>query len=241
MQHRPLSARGELQSQHPFFLSVHSPLGALSRLPRDLLSAAPDGASLRMEGSLFSMAERSAGIGLSQGDIASNRLETALGSYPLTPGSDWSPGWDPLDQEDIADDPPQHPNIWTDGSRDTVPGTKIEVGGAGTLVQQADVVFDNHHQGHLQDIGTDIDSKSRIFCSVPGATQTLQRAGFWRVILALQTLHPAHPGTDDKYVFQCAERLLRPGRFGVPLALTKDGDLAAHIQYMLRIRDCKYG
>ena len=57
-------------------------------------------------------------------------------------------------------DPPQHSNIWTHGSRDIVPRTKIEVAGAGTLVQQADVVFDNHHQGHLQDIGTEKDSKA---------------------------------------------------------------------------------
>ena len=187
---------------HPFFFGVSIPALVPIRFHPEFLSlscasiALNLGASLRLEGSLFLMAERSAGIGLSQGDIVRNRLETALGSYPLTPGSDWNPGWDPLDQEDIADDPPQHPKIWTDGSRDTVPGTKIEVAGAGALVQQAEVVFDHHHQGHLQDIGTEKDSKSRVCCSVPGAMQTVQRAGFWGVILALQTLHPAHPSTD---------------------------------------------
>ena len=51
------------------------------------------------------------------GDLASFQLEKCLGAYPVDCGGAWTPPeyWD---ADDIALEMPEHPNIWTDGSRE---------------------------------------------------------------------------------------------------------------------------
>ena len=60
-------------------------------------------------------------------DLASNNLEQAFGPYTVSSHSTWSPFWDQKD----ADDFPDHPNIWTDGSREPIPHLDVEIAGAG--------------------------------------------------------------------------------------------------------------
>ena len=54
---------------------------------------------------------------LSFGELASFHLESCLGAYPVDFGAAWTPPeyWD---ADDIALEIPDHPNIWTDGSRE---------------------------------------------------------------------------------------------------------------------------
>ena len=79
-------------------------------------------------------------------------LETALGAYPVHPGGSWRPGWDPEDISDLADDVPDHPNIWTDGSRDEDLDAMVGVAGAGAFVNDVPWVFDGRAWGHAQDL-----------------------------------------------------------------------------------------
>ena len=59
-------------------------------------------------------------------DLASSCLENACGSYPLSASTAWQPFWDQDDVQDMIDDVPDSPNIWTDGSREPIPHLDIE-------------------------------------------------------------------------------------------------------------------
>ena len=50
------------------------------------------------------------------GDLASFHLEWYLGAYPVDCDGCWTPP-DYWDAADIALEMPEHPNVWTDGSR----------------------------------------------------------------------------------------------------------------------------
>ena len=53
---------------------------------------------------------------IASSDLASSCFENALGPYPLSTTSAWHPFWDQDDVQDMVDDVPVAPNIWTDGS-----------------------------------------------------------------------------------------------------------------------------
>ena len=70
---------------------------------------------------------------LSFGELASFHLESCLGSYPVDFSDAWTPP-DYWDADDIALEMPDHPNIWTDGSREDFSSIGgFEVAGAGSL------------------------------------------------------------------------------------------------------------
>ena len=54
---------------------------------------------------------------LSFGELAAFHLERCLGAYPVGFAAAWTPP-DYWDADDIALEIPEHPNIWTDGSRE---------------------------------------------------------------------------------------------------------------------------
>ena len=54
---------------------------------------------------------------LSFGDLASFHLERCLGAYPVDFGNVWTPP-DYWDVAGIALEMPDHPNVWTNGSRE---------------------------------------------------------------------------------------------------------------------------
>ena len=110
-------------------------------------------------------------------------LECALGAYPVHPGSLWDSGKHPEDVNDLAGDVPANPDIWADGSRD----------------EDLDALVDCGAWGHAEDLDLD-DDVSRIFSMVPGFLQTVQRAEYWGVILALQALMPVHLGIHNENV-----------------------------------------
>ena len=65
------------------------------------------------------------------GDLASFHLERCLGAYPV----DFAAAWTPPDYWDVADitlEMPEHPSVWTDGSREDFSSIGgFEVAGAG--------------------------------------------------------------------------------------------------------------
>ena len=92
---------------------------------------------------------------------------------------------------------------------------------------------------HLdEDVGEDaVVSACRGFCSVPGPLQSIQRAEFWCVILALQANDGIHLGVDNLGVVRHVGRLLDGRATSRPVELVKDGDLILLIERVfLRLR-----
>ena len=78
--------------------------------------------------------------------------------------------------------------------------------------------------------------RCRAFLPVPGVLQTVQRAEFWGVLLALQAYWPCHLGIDNLIVAKSIGRLLDHDSLIKPLPSVKDGDLIALARYMIRTR-----
>ena len=82
---------------------------------------------------------------------------------------------------------PDHPNIWTDGSREDFSSIGgFEVAGAGVCLPAAEVAFDHSVWGTVEEYGDARLERCRAFLPVPGVLQTVQRAEYWGAIVALQ-------------------------------------------------------
>ena len=75
-----------------------------------------------------------------------------------------------------------------------------------------------------------------VFCSVPVPLQTVQRAGLWGVILALQAYDGVHLGVDNLEVVRHVGRILDGKLSSRPFEFLPDGDLLFLIDRMLHIR-----
>ena len=148
---------------------------------------------------------------IASSDIASHSLENALGPYPLSTHSThsaWHPFWDQDDVQDVVDDVPVAPDIWTGGCREPVPHLDVEVAGAGASVHSPAIIFDSNHWGHAQDLDDPHEGSSHIFSGVLGPIQSVQRAEYWEVILALQAYSGIHIGIDNLNVLRGVAALL---------------------------------
>ena len=134
---------------------------------------------------------------IASSDLASHSLENALGPHPLSTHSAWHPFLDQDDVQDMVDDVPFAPNIWTDGSREPIPHLDVEIAGAGASVHSPVIIFDSRHSGHAQDLDDPHEGSSHIFSGVLGPIQSVQRAEYWGVILALQAYSGIHIGIDN--------------------------------------------
>ena len=177
----------------------------------------------------------------SLGDLAFGALELCLGAYPVDFSAAWSTP-DYWDADDIALEMPDHPNIWTEGSREDFSSIGgFEVAGAGTYLPASEIAFDSSIWGTAEENGDARLERCRAFLPVPGVMQTVQRAEFWGAILALQANWPCHLGIDNLNVAWSIGRLLDHDSLVEPLPLVKDGDLIALAWYMIRtpgLRDC---
>ena len=173
---------------------------------------------------------------LSFGELASFHLERFLGAYPVGFDAAWTPP-DYWDADDIALEMPEHPNVWTDGSREDFSSVGgFEVAGAGVFLPAAEVAFDHSVWGTVEEYGDARLERCRAFLPVPGVMQTVQRAEFWGAIVALQAYWPCHLGIDNLNVARSIGRLLDNDCLAKPLSLVKDGDLVALVQHMIRTR-----
>ena len=92
------------------------------------------------------------------------------------------------------------PDVWTDGSlvRDEVSG--VCCFGAGVYALASGSAWCHRSWGHLDLLPLDVESgaeRCRLYFSVPGPLQTVQRAELWEVKTALQASMPAHFGVDN--------------------------------------------
>ena len=123
-----------------------------------------------------------------------------------------------------------HPNIWTDGSReDFLSVGRLEVAGAGVYLPASEVAFESAVWGVAEGYGDARLERCRAFLPVPGVMQTVQRAELWGAIVALQAYWPYHLGIDNLNVARTLGRLLDLDRgcLAKPLPSVKDGDLVA--------------
>ena len=170
------------------------------------------------------------------GELAAFHLEGCLGAYPVDFSAAWTPP-DYWDADDIALEIPDHPNIWTDGSREDFSSIGgFEVAGAGVFLPASEIAFDNAVWSTVEEYGNAQLERCRAFLPIPGVLQTVQRAEFWGAIVALQAYWPCHLGIDNLNVVRSIGRLLDDGCLAKPLPLVKDGDLIALVQYMIRTR-----
>ena len=170
------------------------------------------------------------------GDLSSFHLERCLGACPVDFDNYWAPPeyWD---ADDVALEVSDHPNIWTDGSREDFSSIGgFEVAGAGVYLSAAEVAFEGAVWGVAEEKGDARLERCRVFLSVPGVMQTVQRAEFWGAILANQAYWPCHLFIDNLNVARSIGCLLDYDSLVKPLPLVKDGDLIALAQYMIRIR-----
>ena len=132
---------------------------------------------------------------------------------------------------------PEHPNIWTDGSREDFSSIGgFEVAGAGVYLPASELAFDGLVWGTAEEYGDARLERCRAFLPVTGALQTVQRAEFWGAIIALQAYWPCHLGIDNLNVARSIGCLLNSECLSKPLPLVKDGDLVALARYMIRTR-----
>ena len=106
-------------------------------------------------------------------------LERCLGAYPVGFVDCWtSPEY--WDAADVALEMPEHPNVWTDGSREDFSSIGgFEVAGAGVFLPASELAFHGLVWGTAEESGDARLQRCRVFLPVPGVMQTVQRAEFW--------------------------------------------------------------
>ena len=154
----------------------------------------------------------------------------SFGAYPVDFVDCWTPP-DYWDADDIALEMHEHPNVWTDGSREDFSSLGgFEVAGAGVYLPASELAFEKLVWGTVEEYGDARLERCRAFLPVPGVMQTVQRADFWCAILAMQAYWPCHLGIDNLNVARSIGRLLGHGSLNKPLPLVMDGDLIALVQ-----------
>ena len=103
----------------------------------------------------------------------------------------------------------------------------FEVAGAGVYVPASELAFDGLVWGTAEEYGDARLERCRAFLPVPGVMQTVQRAEFWGVILALEAYWPCHFGIDNLNVARSIGCLLDSDCLSKPLPSVEDRDLIA--------------
>ncbi len=76
----------------------------------------------------------------------------------------------------------------------------------------------------------------RLYCSIPGPLQTVQRAEIWGVLAALQGCTRMHVGVGNLNVVRHVSRIIDGRCTTKPFSLVNDGDLFLKIQQFVRWR-----
>ena len=76
----------------------------------------------------------------------------------------------------------------------------------------------------------------RLYCSVRGPLQTVQRAEIWGVLVALQGCLRLHVGADNLNVVNHLAGIIAGRRVGRPFSLVNDGDLLLMVQQLVQWR-----
>ena len=167
--------------------------------------------------------------------VASKRLEVALGSYVGVGqeiGGEFSL---------VSDDVPlaDAPDVWSDGSLVLDGFSGVGVAGCGVYAHASGAAWFVRQWGHLDLLPPLPDGAGeacRLYCSIPGPLQTVQRAEIWGVLAALQGCTRMHVGVDNLNVVRHISRILDGRCTSRPFPLVGDGDLLFKVQQFVRWR-----
>ena len=125
------------------------------------------------------------------------------------------------------------PGVWSDGSLVLDELSGVGVAGCGVHARASGAAWFGRRWGHLDFLPPLPDGAGeacRLYCSIPGPLQTVQRAEIWRVLVALQGCVRMHVGVDDLNVVQHLSGIIAGRRAGKPFSLVNDGDLLFKVQ-----------
>ena len=169
------------------------------------------------------------------GQVASKRLEVALGSYVGT-------GREPVDLFPLVrSDAPlaDAPDVWSDGSLVLDSFSGLGSAGCGVYARCSGAAWFHRWWGHLDLLPPLPDGSGeacRLYCSVLGPLQTVQRAEIWGVLVALQGFTRMHVGVDNLNVVRHVSRIINGESAGRPFPLVNDGDLLQRVCQLVRWR-----
>ena len=131
------------------------------------------------------------------------------------------------------------PDVWSDGSLVVHEVSGVGVAGCGVYAHASGSGWSGRKWGHLDLLpalpngGGEV---CRLYCSVPGPLQSVQRAEIWGALVALQGCLRMHVGIDNLNVVNHLAGIIAGRRGGRPFPLVNDGDLLALAQWLLRWR-----
>ena len=167
--------------------------------------------------------------------VASERLEVALGSYVGVSqelGGEFSLVGDGIPLADA-------PDVWSDRSLVLDGFSGVGVAGCGVYARASGAAWFGRQWGHLDllpPLPNCAGEACRLYCTIPGPLQTVQRAEIWGVLAALQGCIRMHVGVDNLNVVNHVSRILAGRCAGKPFFLVTDGDLFLKIQQFVRWR-----
>ena len=133
---------------------------------------------------------------------------------------------------------PDHPHVWTDGSRkDFLSIGGFGVAGAGVYLPASELAFDGLVWETAKEYGDARLERCRAFLPVPGVMQTVQRAEFWGAIVSLPAYWPCHLGIDNLNVARGTACLLDSECLSKPFPLVQNGNLISLARCLIRTRD----
>ena len=146
-------------------------------------------------------------------NVAAKRLELALGSY-VKEGQEF--GGDFLLEGDLRE-LAAAPDVWSDGSLVVDELSGVGVAGCGVYAHASGAAWFGWEWGHLDLLPPLPDGAGeacRLYGSVPGPLQTVQRAELWGVLFALQGRVRMHVGVDNLNVVSHVSGILAGRRAG---------------------------
>ena len=166
-------------------------------------------------------------------DAASKRLEVALGSYVGVSqelGGEFSLVGNGVPLADA-------PDVWSDGSLVLDGLSGFGVAGCGVYAHASGAAWFGRKREHLDLLPPLPDGAGeacRLYCSIPGPLQTLQRAEIWGVSAALQGCTRMHVGVDNLNVVRHVSRIIDGRCTSKPFPLVNEGDLFFEVQQFVR-------
>ena len=100
---------------------------------------------------------------------------------------------DHFDAAEVSDCMPDNPNVWSDGSCVTDDLAGISVAGSGFFSTESSMAWNVRTWGYLDDVALGEgggEEGCRLFCSVPGPLQSVQKAELWGSYLSIASLYP---------------------------------------------------
>ena len=169
------------------------------------------------------------------GHVASKRLEVALGSYAGA-GRELGGEFSLVDGDvPLA----SAPDVWSDGSLVLDSFSGVGFAGCCVYAHESGAAWFGRQWEHLDLLPPLPDGAGeacRLYCSVLGPLQTVQRDEIWGVLVALQGYTRMHVGVDNLNVVRHVSRIIDGGCTGKPFPPVNDGDLLLKIQQFVRWR-----